>query len=849
MSSLGSGPVSGTRVARAVARPAPGLGWPAASGRGTAPARAASRGRVPDRFLAQSEPVAPIGIGGYLIAIVLMAATTAAVLAGGWIGGAQATLLVASVAVVEAILVGRSGLGRSVALLLALPLCAAVVVPTTISLLPTSVSSLGFEHTVGEYIIQAFAGLLSTGPNVFVQWAFIVGLSTIVWLCGYWLGWMAFREHRGVLAVLPALVVLAVNILNAPSITITAGPGSSIGLAETLGVFAAVLVIGLAQLDAVAASWRARRVPTLEGLRGRFLAAVVVTATGVVAASLLIPPITTTDISQDLFNGAGRGPGNGPGAGPATIGFSAIVDPGAPLVNHPAPVLSYYTDQGGAAYLAAVDDTLFADGDWSPDFTAGSAQPLEGGLIPRDQASLGGSRSTVTLDVTYASSAAAATTGSDGGLALFPGDPSSISHYGVVIGLNGSSMVGAPPTPTLSPTHVAASTSPTGQPCIGVCPGAVITSGNFLTVQEVDLESGRVTSLQTAGLVSTATVAQLEAAGTDYPSWVVTQDDAPLAPKGSAAETQTEARAITQLARQWTAGTTNAYDAASAIESHLRLDFAYTLTPRKGPAGEWPIVYFLETSHEGYCQYFAGAMGAMLRSLGIPAMLVSGYGPGTATGHFTAAHQTIYGVTTTDAHVWVEAYFPGYGWIPFEPTPSSTFGGYVPFSRGGVTPPPSTASASSRTPLPRARPSAPVLPTQSAGGATGVPRWEIGLPIGLAAAAVLILASLAWWRRPRSLAGVWRRLALAARLAGLDHDPAETRTAFAARLSRALGGGGPPVLRTELGTVAAVTGKAEFSPQGLDDDDRGRWRSAWTVLARDMARALRRRLLRRRPAV
>jgi len=65
---------------------------------------------------AATAPVAPAGIGAYVIAIGLMLATTAAVLAGGWIGGAQATLLVAVVAVLEAVLLGRSGIGRLAAL-------------------------------------------------------------------------------------------------------------------------------------------------------------------------------------------------------------------------------------------------------------------------------------------------------------------------------------------------------------------------------------------------------------------------------------------------------------------------------------------------------------------------------------------------------------------------------------------------------------------------------------------------------------------------------------------------------------------------------------------------------------
>src|ERR1039458_6857561 len=266
MKSFGSGTAPGGRLIEAVAGPA---AQPAGARsdlvRGRRGARDGGHGRPEVVVAATTGPVALAGIGAYVIAIGLILATTAAVLAGGWIGSAQATLLVAIVAVLEAVLLGRSGIGRLAALGLAIPLCAAVVVPTTIGLLPASVSHLGFQHTVGEYIVQAFGGLLATGPDYFIQWAFMVGLSTIIWACGYWLGWVAFRERRGVLAVLPAVVVLAVNVLNAPSITIRAGPGSSIGLAETLALLAALLVIGLAELSSLAFQWRGRRGPGRRG--------------------------------------------------------------------------------------------------------------------------------------------------------------------------------------------------------------------------------------------------------------------------------------------------------------------------------------------------------------------------------------------------------------------------------------------------------------------------------------------------------------------------------------------------------------------------------------------------------
>jgi hypothetical protein len=841
MKSFGSGTAPGGRLIEAVAGPA---AQPAGARsdlvRGRRGARDGSHGRPEVLVAATTAPVALAGIGAYVIAIGLILATTAAVLAGGWIGSAQATLLVAIVAVLEAVLLGRSGIGRLAALGLAIPLCAAVVVPTTIGLLPASVSHLGFQHTVGEYIVQAFGGLLSTGPDYYIQWAFMVGLSTIIWACGYWLGWVAFRERRGVLAVLPAVVVLGVNVLNAPSITLRAGPGSSIGLAETLALLAALLVIGLAELNSLAFQWRSRRIPTLQGLQGRFITSLAVASIGVVAAGLLIPPLTSTDIADSLFHGSGRGLGGSAAGGLATVGFNPVVEPGGDLVNRPIPVLTYYTDQGPETYLQVVDDTVFSEGNWIPQFDTAIEQTISGGSIRRDPSALGGSRSTATVHIGFSNSAGAATGEPGGSLGLFPGDPTSISLAGTVIG--DVALSGATPAPTAPP--------PPGYQCVGnTCVSGSTLLPTFLNVDEVDIRSGTIGSLETSGSVSTATVAELESAGTDYPSWVQSDAEAIL-DKGASAQNVSQANAISSLVRQWTQGTTNPYDAATAIETHLRSgEFAYSLDPPKTPSGEWPIVYFLDKSHEGYCQYYASAMGAMLRSLGIPTMLVSGYGPGTATGRTAAAHQPIFQVTSTDAHVWVEAYFPGYGWIPFEPTPQSSFGGYLPFARGGPTANPSAAGVPSATPH-AARPTPPPVTSSTAStSAGGPPAWLLGFPAALVLVAVLALVALRWWRRPRSLAGVWRRLALAARMSGIRHDEAETRSAFAGRLSRALGGSGPPVLGTELGTVAAVSGKAEFSPDGLADPDHRLWRDTWASLAPALTRLLRRRLLRRRAAV
>ncbi len=121
---------------------------------------------------------------------------------------------------------------------------------------------------------------------------------------------------------------------------------------------------------------------------------------------------------------------------------------------------------------------------------------------------------------------------------------------------------------------------------------------------------------------------------------------------------------IGELARTLTASATNNYDRAAALQSYLRDNFKYTLDP-PAIAPEDPVGSFLFRSKAGYCEYFAAAMAVMLRSLEIPTRLVNGF----QTGSYNRYGKDFV-VRARDAHSWVEVYFTGYGWIPFDPTPA-----------------------------------------------------------------------------------------------------------------------------------------------------------------------------------
>ncbi|GAC1429328.1 MAG: hypothetical protein NVS1B11_14740 [Terriglobales bacterium] len=121
---------------------------------------------------------------------------------------------------------------------------------------------------------------------------------------------------------------------------------------------------------------------------------------------------------------------------------------------------------------------------------------------------------------------------------------------------------------------------------------------------------------------------------------------------------------IAALAYQITAGKDNNYDKAAALETYLQTHFGYTLQlPRTRPRD--PVANFLFERKQGHCEYFASAMAVMLRTLKIPSRVVNGF----RSGEFNDISAQ-YVVRSSNAHSWVEAYFPGYGWVEFDPTPA-----------------------------------------------------------------------------------------------------------------------------------------------------------------------------------
>ncbi len=120
---------------------------------------------------------------------------------------------------------------------------------------------------------------------------------------------------------------------------------------------------------------------------------------------------------------------------------------------------------------------------------------------------------------------------------------------------------------------------------------------------------------------------------------------------------------VGDLAGDITRGSASEYDRVLAVQSWIQQHTRYNLDVPADPPGVDAVDEFLFVTRQGFCEQIASSMAVMLRTLGIPTRLVTGYGPGSRnpfTGYFE--------VKQSDAHAWLEVYYPGSGWVQYDPT-------------------------------------------------------------------------------------------------------------------------------------------------------------------------------------
>jgi transglutaminase-like putative cysteine protease len=278
---------------------------------------------------------------------------------------------------------------------------------------------------------------------------------------------------------------------------------------------------------------------------------------------------------------------------------------------------------------------------------------------------------------------------------------------------------------------------------------------------------------------------------------------------------------VSDTATQVTAGATNNYDRAVALQSYFTSgEFDYSVeTPVEESfdgSNAAALASFLEVK-SGYCVHFAATMATMARVLGIPSRIAVGYFPSAAATRYVDGEPE-YEVLTDQLHSWPELYFEGVGWLPFEPTPSLgisvpeySLPAYAEQATG------SEAAAPQATEVaPTARARDDVDPAAESG--TGATRslaqlrgWltALGVAAGVIVAG-LVPASIRRWRRRRSLASIdgsdrpateaWRELQNFARDYGIGVSGGDTPAAFGGRLHglRRVSHGDVDLLRREV---------------------------------------------------
>jgi transglutaminase-like putative cysteine protease len=628
----------------------------------------------------------------------------------------------------------------------------------------------------------AFGGGISTDTL-----PFIVLVVSLTWLAAYASAWSIFRWHNAWLGIVPGGLALLTNISYLPG---------QFSFAFVVFLFGAVLLVMRMHVLQSMRRWREGDVPypefiSLSSLHLTFWAALLL-----LAAAWTVPLAPESGALVGAWERL-----TGP-IGERVEGLSRIfagVHSKKPVNVHQfestlpfqgkislgqSPVMQVRSEEGG--FLRAQVYEVYTPTGWKTaerSRQAGDEHPEE--VTSADALSRGEQRRPVTVDVTVDAVRNAVFT---------LGEP-------LAVDVPSEAEVGASPTDivTLRPTE--------------------------------RLKQGE--NYKAVSSVSAASEQDLRWAGTAYPASIINTylqlpDDLPPSVAGLA-------RDLTQYAE-------NPYDRARAIEDYLRTypnDFEIPLTP----VGRDTVDYFLFELRRGYFDYHASAMVVMLRAIGIPSRLAVGYV--LEEVHRDVESKT-YSVTEQSAFAWPQAYFPGLGWVDFNPTPTQPL----------IRRPGSDPGAADDALLPSGPPGEPDIPFGIGGGAglpsaaaDGAPEasdsragWVVmGVLLGLLAMA-LMGAGAARWAWQEGLADldyvgqVWAKTVRLASWARLAPRPHQTPREFARDLDRELGG------VEGLYLLAESYGRSRFGRQAPSESEEARLEALWRLLRRRLiARALRRR--------
>jgi transglutaminase-like putative cysteine protease len=655
---------------------------------------------------------------------------------------------------------------------------------------------------------QKWLAELPAEPNPLL----LAGLLLVFLGAGFWTSWWVFRRRNGLVALLPTGTILAVEIVNDVSSGVTVF--TVLWLAAAAGLLLRINYVSLKL------GWRLRRVPRASDTGWTFgEVGIEATALILLAAFILLPPLSSSDISGSLIpsgiNGDPLHPfglGSAKNAVVGSIGYSEVVRPGSQLKAKSQTVMiitgdtaAYYPYWRGIA-LGGWDGISWYELPSTPEVPVRQQPVLAAhARVPRDDLPADSDRSQIlhnSFRVVVGAQQTLSTVFSAGEIVSV--DNQSTTLRGIMTSV---------PSPVSGP----------GPALVNVA-GDSSNPASFDTVDHIRFLR-RLQPPYNYSLTETvpiAGVADLQAAGTSYPDWLAPYRTLYYNKRTAAGYTKERDVEIQALAQSIVrdAGATNPFDQAKAIESWFRAKnrFTYTLNPPAAPAGERPLDYFLFTSKKGFCQDFSTAMNVMLRMLGIPSRQMSGFGEGVFD---EKTHQWF--VNSLDAHSWVEVYFPGSGWIPFEPTPADNFAPVNrPASREAASVPPPVGAVPTPRNVPGLREPNDTSVASSETGFDIRKPLLIGLAVLLLLAIGLLLFLLRWLMAVRDLPRIWRRLLFLGDRLKVPRLKGDTPQEFGSRLA-----GSVPNFDPEVRRLAALYTRASFRRGGLDTDELAEARRAW----------------------
>jgi transglutaminase-like putative cysteine protease len=675
---------------------------------------------------------------------------------------------------------------------------------------PALVSSGGISlGAVSAWQDRIVSGAAAQDPAVYL---FLI--CWLMWVTGGWLSWCVLRWRRPMLGLIPGAAAFATNLLNFPV--------DQNGYTLTILVLTLGLLLWTNYTGSIANATRAH-VKLTGDARWDFWESGLVAMAALIVLGIMLPPLSTVDrtvqiessafsnwaLLQERLSHPGGFGSTGTGIG-GTTGFSTVVQLGGSLTRTRDPVFTYTItgDFSAPRYFRGVNETQMASGAWRYPITVALKDRLPRNQIP-------------SYAEDYKKLALA---GFNVKMISPPIGNNDILFYPALLYKSDRDAVA-------NETILPVSSS-----------NGLLATVDRLSSAPPSTSSGRYNITVE---YSTATMEDLQAAGTNYPDWI----NAYIGLPDTGYRSPQVIAKIRQLALDVTqqANAVTPYDKAVAIESYLRSNYTYSLTVHT-PLGRDPLDYFLFDSKKGYCEYYASAMGDMLRSLGIPTRLVSGFGPGQFDSTINS-----YVVRGEDAHTWVESYFPSYGWIPFEPTADGTYqtvnrgatGANICLRDFGCPDPGGTTTPPGGLPVPPGRAGGNRDPGATGGGSA---RIAFRIPdagtltkiSGVVLAIVLILfAAAARYLRPRSVMGVWKRTIALSQFAGAERREGETPLELSRRLGRQF-----PEASEPLRTLASGFVVSAYAPPDVAETARPSVLEAWANL-RPML--LRRLLARLRP--